>query len=144
MKEKLADFGLLWLRVLTGLGLIVHGWLKLSAGVATFADKFVDPIGFPYPMIFAWLGVATEVLGGFFFILGLWTRWAAVPVVFMMAVAAFSPISPHVFIDPAKPSKELTLAYLMAAVAILCLGAGRFAVDASRGGGRSPAKKSKH
>jgi len=143
MKEKLADFGLLWLRVLTGLGLIVHGWLKLSAGVETFADKLVDPIGFPYPMIFAWLGIATEILGGFFFILGLWTRWAAVPVVVMMAIAAFNPLAPQVFIDPSKPSKELALAYLTAAVAVLCLGAGNFAVDASRGGGRAPSRKSK-
>jgi putative oxidoreductase len=140
MKEKLVDFGLLWLRVLTGLGLIVHGWLKLSAGVQTFADKLVDPIGFPYPMIFAWLGVATEVLGGFFFVLGLWTRWAAVPVVFMMSIAAFSPLSPEPFISPGKPSKELALAYLMASFAVLLLGPGRWAVDA---GGKGTAKKSK-
>jgi putative oxidoreductase len=140
MKEKLADFGLLWLRVLTGLGLIVHGWLKLSAGVETFAANSVDPIGFPYPMIFAWLAVATEVLGGFFFILGLWTRWAAVPVVFMMSIASFSPLSPSAFIGVGKPSKELVLAYLVTSVAVLLLGAGRWAVDA---GGRGAAKKSK-
>ena len=140
MKEKLTDFGLLWLRVLTGLGLIVHGWLKLAAGVETFAANAVDPIGFPYPMIFAWLAVATEVLGGFFFILGLWTRWAAVPVVFMMSVAAFSPLSPAAFIGSGKPSKELALAYLVASVAVLLLGAGRWAVDS---GGRGPAKRTK-
>ena len=140
MKEKLTDFGLLWLRVLTGLGLIVHGWLKLSAGVETFAANAVDPIGFPYPMIFAWAAVATEVLGGFFFILGLWTRWAAVPVVFMMSIAAFSPLSPSAFIDPASRSKELALAYLMASAAVLLLGPGRWAVDS---GGRGTAKRSK-
>ena len=142
MKDKLVDFGLLWLRVLTGLGLIIHGWIKLSAGVAVFADKAVDPIGFPYPMIFAWLGIATEIFGGFFFILGLWTRWAAVPVVFMMSIAAFSPLAPEAFINPGKPSKELALAYLITSFAILLLGSGRFAVD-GRGGKRSAPKKSK-
>jgi putative oxidoreductase len=143
MKDKLVDFGLLWLRALTGLGLIIHGWFKLSAGVAVFADKAIDPIGFPYPMIFAWLAIATEILGGFFFILGLWTRWAAVPVVFLMSVAAFSPLAPAAFISAGKPSKELALAYLITAFAILLLGPGRFAVDGGRGGKRSAPKKAK-
>lgn len=143
MKDKFTDFGLLWLRALTGVGLIVHGWLKLENGVDVFADKMVDPIGFPYPLIFAWLAVATEILGGFFFVLGLWTRWAAVPVVFLLGVASFSPLSPAAFIDPGKPSKELALAYLVASAAVLLLGPGRWAVDGGKRGGRSTPKKSK-
>ncbi|RPH95924.1 DoxX family protein [candidate division KSB1 bacterium] len=144
MKTKLADFGLLFLRVAVGLGLIIHGWLKLSAGVNVFADNLIEPIGFPYPLLFAWLSVAAEILGGFFFILGLWTRWAAIPVIVNMAIAAFNPLAPAAFIAPGKPSKELALAYLVTAITVLLLGPGPYAVDGGRkSGGRSTAKKSK-
>ena len=58
----------------------------------------------------------------------------------MMSVASFSALSPAAFIGSGQPSKELALAYLMASVAVLLLGAGRWAVD---GGGHGTAKRSK-
>jgi len=144
MRERLTDLGLLWLRVLVGLGLMVHGWYKVTGGVEAFAERSVDPLGFPAPLLFAWLSTAAELVGGFFLILGLWTRYAAAALVFNMAVAAFGQGFIGAWIAPGKPSKELALAYLAMVVTLLLTGPGRYSVDAGRGGGRpAPKKKSK-
>jgi putative oxidoreductase len=144
MKERLTDLGLLWLRTLAGLGLMVHGWLKLSGGVEAFAAHMVEPLGFPLPIVFAWLSVAAELIGGFFLVLGLWTRFAAAALVINMSVAAFGMGFWGTWIGPGKPTKELPLAYLVMVVTVLILGPGRFSVDGGRGGGKSaPKKKSK-
>ncbi|MFZ5432623.1 MAG: DoxX family protein [Calditrichota bacterium] len=145
MKDKLADFALLWLRVTAGLGLMIHGWLKLSQGVAVWADKAVVPLGFPVPMVFAWLAVATEVIGGFFLILGLWTRFSALMATILLCVAAFGRGAGLPYISPGNPSKELALAYLVVVVSLLMTGPGRFSVDSGKrgGGGRATPKKSK-
>jgi putative oxidoreductase len=146
MKDKFADFGLFWLRVLVGLALMYHGWLKLQGGVDTFADKFVEPLGFPIPILFAWLSVAAELIGGFFLVLGLWTRLAALALTINMGVATFGRGIGVPIIAPGKsPTLELPLAYLVMAAAVLIMGAGRFSVDSGRkGGGRTAGpKKSK-
>jgi len=144
MRETLANVGLLWLRALTGAGLMIHGWFNLTGGVDVWASKAVEPLGFPMPLLLAWIVIAAEVIGGFFFILGLWTRIAAVPVMFAMAVAAFGRHAADPIVAAEKSSKELALLYLVAAGAVLLVGPGRFSVDASRGGGaKSPAKKAK-
>ncbi len=144
MRERLTDWGLLWLRVLAGLGLMVHGWYKVTGGVETFASQGVDPLGFPAPLVFAWLATAAELVGGFFLVLGLWTRFAAAALVFNMCVAAFGRGFAGAWIVPGKPSKELALAYLAIVVTLLLTGPGRYAVDSGRGGARSaPKKKSK-
>jgi putative oxidoreductase len=145
MRERLMDLGLLWLRVLAGLGLMVHGWYKVTGGVANFAAHGVDPLGFPMPIVFAWAATAAELVGGFFLILGLWTRYAAAALTFNMAVAAFGTGFAGLWIAPGQPrTKELALAYLVMVVTLLCTGPGRFAVDSGRSGGRpAPKKKGK-
>jgi putative oxidoreductase len=144
MRERLMDLGLLWLRVLVGLGLMVHGWYKVTGGVETFAMHGVDPLGFPIPLLFAWLSTAAELIGGFFLLLGLWTRYAAAALVINFCVAAFGQGFVGAWIAVGQPSKEMALAYLAIVAALLLTGPGRFAVDAGRGGGRAaPKKKSK-
>jgi putative oxidoreductase len=139
MKEKLTDFGLLWLRVAVGCGLIVHGWLKLQGGIETFASHGIEPLGFPQPLVFAWLAVSSEILGGFFLTLGLWTRLAAAAVTVTMFVAAFGAGAGQPVIAAGKGSRELALCYLVMAVTILFLGPGKYAVSGgkkSRGSGK--------
>jgi putative oxidoreductase len=146
MKDKYSDFGLLLLRVLVGLALMYHGWLKVQGGVEEFAARAVEPLGFPVPILFAWLATAAELIGGFFLFLGLWTRWAAFALAINMAVASFGRGMGMPIIAPGAPhTMELPLAYLAIVTALLIMGSGRFAIDAGRGshGRSSPAKKSK-
>jgi len=142
MKEKLTDLGLLWLRVAVGCGLIVHGWLKLQGGIEAFASHGIEPLGFPYPLVFAWLAVSAEILGGFFIMLGLWTRLAAAAAAVTMAVAAFAAAAGQPIIAAGKPARELALCYLVMVVTILLLGPGRYAVNGTKGS-RGSSKKRK-
>lgn len=143
MKNRLLDLGLLWLRVFVGLGLMYHGWLKVQSGAEAFAENAVAPLGFPLPLLFAWLSIAAELIGGFFLVLGLWTRIAALVLCFNMGVAAFGRNAGNPVIAIGKgPTMELSLAYLLMVSTVLMLGAGAFSIDAGRkGGGRSPAAR---
>lgn len=46
-------------------------------------------LGLPFPALMAWLAVSAEVLGAVALLLGLATRWFAVPLMITMLVAAF-------------------------------------------------------
>jgi len=146
VKDKLKDLALFWLRLTFGVGMMVHGWLKLSGGVGAWIDNSVVPMGLPIPVVFGWLAVITEFFGGFLLILGLWTRLVAFAAIIFFVVAAFVRNAGNPFIAPGGPNRELPLAYLVVVVFLLMSGAGRFSVDGSRGkggGGKSAAKKSK-
>ena len=86
------DIALLLLR-LTGLGLAInHGWGILSSFAAGGGDRFiagVEALGFPMPVIFAWVAALAEFGGGLLLALGLGTRIAASFAAFAMFVAAF-------------------------------------------------------
>ena len=137
MKNKLTDLGLLWLRVMLGLGAMYHGWTKITdLGIAQFADKAVAPMGLPVPIVFSVLGIGGELIGGFFILLGLWTRYAAIWGGAVWLVAFFV----HHQLDPFR-IKELAAAYSVMAIAILIIGPGQYSVDGTKGGGRSSSSK---
>jgi uncharacterized membrane protein YphA (DoxX/SURF4 family) len=46
-------------------------------------------LGLPFPTLMAWLAVSTEVLGAGALLLGLATRWFAIPLMVQMLVATF-------------------------------------------------------
>jgi putative oxidoreductase len=79
------DFGLFLLRLTIGIIFIRQGWLKLSGidGVVAMLDN----LGFPIPVIFAYLVAIVEFLGGIALVLGLYTRCAALLLAIVMIVA---------------------------------------------------------
>lgn len=122
--SRLVDSGLLWLRVLMGLGMAWHGYGKVFGGPMAGMVEGVAKMGFPMPEFFAWAAALSELLGGVFLVLGFMTRPAALFVAITMVVAAFVAHGP----DPFKV-KELALAYLVMAIALLLTGPGRLSID---------------
>jgi len=123
-KERLHQIGLLWLRVWIGFGMAYHGTGKIFSGRMDQFAGGVGDMGFPLPGFFAWAAVLSEFLGGILIALGLATRPAAGFVAVTMFVAAFIRHGQ----DPFQ-KKELALAYLVTAIAILFLGAGKYSLD---------------
>ena len=119
-----ADVGLGFLR-LTGLGLAYHGYQKVFGGdMSDFAGD-VKKIGFPAPIAFAWAAALSELVGGALVAIGLYTRVAAALAAATMFVAAFLALPT----EPFKGERELALAYLVATLALACLGAGKWSID---------------
>jgi len=88
-KERFQAIGLLWLRVLMGLGIASHGYQKIFGGYVAKLAEGVAQMGFPVPILFAWAAALSEFAGGLLVALGLGTRIAALFVFFTMSVAVF-------------------------------------------------------
>jgi len=121
----LQDVGLLWLRILMGLGIASHGWQKIFGGQMDRFAAGIAEMGFPLPGLFAWAAALSELLGGLLIVLGLGTRAAALFVFATMSIAAFIRHAPDPF-----SKKELALAYWTMAGLLILAGAGRFSLDA--------------
>ncbi|HZZ27323.1 MAG TPA: DoxX family protein [Pirellulales bacterium] len=80
---------LLPLRLIVGVGFLLHGLEKLNRGPAKFA-AILEQIGAPYPLPTAWLVACIEVLGGMLLIIGLMVRLASIPLIISMLVALFT------------------------------------------------------
>lgn len=116
------DLGLLILRLGAGALLMSHGLAK-AIDLAHGRTEFADPLGLgPLPTLV--LAVFAELVCAFLVVLGLKARWAAVPVVATMAVAAFVAHASDPLAD-----KELALVYGVVFLALAFTGAGRFSLD---------------
>jgi len=124
-KPFLSDFGILILRVVTGTLLIHHGYEKL-ANIENFADAFVRPLHLPFPILLSYVAAFSEVIGSWLLITGFLTRFGALAIMGTISVAHLSRHHhsriQHLF------AGAMGL-YFGAAVAILAVGPGLFAID---------------
>lgn len=122
--NKTADFGLLVLRLASGGFLFVgHGLGKVQRLLEGRTD-WADPIGIgPLPSLV--LAAFAESVCALAVAVGFKTRWAAVPPLITMLVAAF-------IAQAGEPFAELEKALLFAAafLTLICTGGGRYAFDA--------------
>jgi putative oxidoreductase len=118
------DLGLLWLRVLMGLAMASHGYAKVFGGQVKFLIEGLPNMGFPMPVVFAWLAALSEFVGGLFIAIGLFTRVSSLFVFVTMCVAFFIA---HAH-DPFQV-KELAYLYGAVAGAFIFTGAGRYSID---------------
>jgi putative oxidoreductase len=124
------DAAILIARVWLGAMMITHGWGKVFGGVPRLT-KSVTEMGFPLPEFFAWCAALTEFGGGIMLILGLLTRPMSAFVIVVMGVAAFVRHA-----DDPFGRQELPLTYLVMALTLLIVGAGRYSIDYVLPGGR--------
>ena len=116
--------GLLFLRVFTGAGMAYHGFGKVFGGGIEGLTGAVQSMGFPMPEVFAWAASLSELAGGLFIALGLFTPQAAFFVFCTMSVAAFITHGSDPF-----SKKELALAYWSISGALMLIGVGRSSRD---------------
>lgn len=121
-----ADIGLLVLRVGFGMMMLFgHGWSKLI-NFGQIAPTFPDPIGLGGSVSLA-LTVFAEVFCAIAIIAGLFTRYAAIPLVICMVVAA-------VVVHSGDPwgKKEFALLYAIPFLTLFFTGPGNLAIDKFR------------
>lgn len=131
-----SDWGLLILRLGSGIVFFAHGWPKLNpngpmkgpAGVAGFFKQ----AGIPLPSFFAWVVALLETAGAVLLILGLGTRILAIGFMIDMIVAILSVrigLGKSPFSGGQGIGWEFEFILGDAALALLFTGAGSIALD---------------
>lgn len=123
LNEKNISIAMLILRVGVGLLMLTHGLGKFEALFSGEPIQFKDPIGVG-PTASLILAVFSEVLCSILLIIGLGTRFAAIPLFITMIVAALI-----VHANDGFGRQELPLLYAAAYTVIALIGAGRYSLD---------------
>lgn len=126
------DFGKLLLRVTLGVLILLHGIAKIQGGV----DGIVGIVGKAgLPPAIGYLVYAGEVLAPVLMVIGLFTRLAAVIVAINMVAAILLVHAGEIMLlsNTGGWAIELQGMYLLSALAVALLGAGRFSVGGVTG-----------
>ena len=128
------------LRLVMGIGFLVHGWAKWSRGPGEFG-KLLQQIGLPLPELTAWAVTILELAGGFALIIGAFVVIASVPLMISMFTAmitvnlryGFSAIK-TIGLTAAgpvfgPPGYEINLLYIAGLFVLIVAGAGPLSVD---------------
>lgn len=134
------DLGPLCLRIVIGLGFMVHGWAKIRRGVGGF-EKLLTVLHVPLPHVNALLAPYVELLGGALILLGAWVSIVAIPLIIIMLTAiatvqihyGFSSVN-TVGLTPkgpifGPPGYEINLLYIAGLVSLIFTGAGALSLD---------------
>ena len=127
----MVDLAILALRVGLGIMFVSHGLQKAfglfgGPGVRGFSEM-LSGLGFSYPLVWAYIAAYTEVIGGAFLILGLFTRGAAVLLLVLMAVAMIKVHIPKGFFL-SQGGFEYAFIIASVCVALILLGPGKFSI----------------
>ena len=121
--------GLLALRLLTGIGIFLHGYGKLGN-----VDGFSQYVG--VPVFMGWMAVLAEVVGGLMLVIGALTPFFSLALVGNMAVAVLHHLrgGDGFAVGPNGQGGytvgwEFAGLYLVAFIAILLVGPGKLSVD---------------
>ncbi len=123
-RQTLISLGLLLLRAgVAGIMLFSHGLGKLMK-FSELSSQFPDPLGVGNFMSLT-LAVGAEVACSALVVIGLLTRLATIPLIITMCVAAFI-----IHANDPWQKQEFPILFLIAFVALLFTGPGRFSLDA--------------
>jgi putative oxidoreductase len=120
---------------------ILVGWVFLTEGIQKFlfpaalgVGRFAK-IGIPWPHVTAPFVGVVEIACGILLLVGLVTRFAALPLLIDISVAIATtkiPMLLHQGFWPAMHEGRVDFCMLVGLVAILCIGGGRISCDAKR------------
>jgi putative oxidoreductase len=117
------NIAMLLMRVSFGAVLLVrHGFVKVM-NFATLQSTFYNFLGLG-PKFSLILVLFAEIFCALMIVLGLFTRWACIPIIFAMLVVIFGADAGKDFLD-----SELALFYLTAFTTLLFCGPGSISVD---------------
>jgi putative oxidoreductase len=127
----MTDIGLLIMRVCIGVMFMGHGSQKLfglfgGPGINGFA-KFLGSIGFAPAVFWAYVAGCTELVGGLFLVLGLFTRGAAAWLCGFMLIAAVKVHLKNGFFLQ-NGGIEYVFVIIGVCIALALMGGGRFSV----------------
>ena len=116
--------GLLFLRIVAGAALMIHGW-----------DKIQNPFGWmgenaPVPGVLQALAALSEFGGGLALIVGFLTPLASLGIMSTMLGAYFVVHKGDPWINPGGSSFELASVYFLIAATLLLTGPGKLSMDA--------------
>ncbi len=122
-KIQAVDLSLLLVRIYAG-GFMVfaHGWKKIDK-LLEGGDGFPDPLGVG-GLLSTGLTVFAEVVCALALVFGLLTRWASIPLIITMFVAAFI-----VHGNDGFGKQELPLIYMISYLVIFISGPGKYSLD---------------
>ena len=138
--------GLMVLRVTLGVIFVMHGYLALVVIGPEAVAGYTARMGYPSALgpALAWYLILAHSIGGLLLILGLWTRWAALAQLPIMASAFFLHhlrqgfFLTGIVVDPAKGAAiaggyEYTLLVLAATITLVLAGGGALALGRRAG-----------
>ena len=141
--ERLRRWVPIPIRMILGVGFMVHGWAKWSRGPAVFAE-LLRQVHVPLPLANAWLVTLLEIFGGLALLMGAFVAVVSVPLILSMLGAMFTINIKYGFsavntigLTPAgpqfgPPGYEINLLYIAGLVALILGGAGPLSIDALR------------
>ncbi|MBS3066567.1 DoxX family protein [Candidatus Pacearchaeota archaeon] len=125
MKGKYNEYGPTLIRVFLGLLLLIPGISKLMnpAGIT----GLLTGIGFPIPVLFAWIVILGEIIFGVTIIIGWKVKYTAWPLAIILAVAVITVAIPNMNGNPIN-----LLFHLQAIAGLISLtltGSGMWSID---------------
>jgi putative oxidoreductase len=128
--KRLQPFALLVMRLALGAIMIAYGYKKVFGGFHGH-QQMVAGLGIPGWM--AYLSTGTEFFGGIAIVLGLFTQFFSLAFLIEMLVAIWKVHWKHGL--TAQGGYEFPLALVAISFALMCFGAGPYALTFTRGGG---------
>ena len=122
---SLTQASILLFRVVLGT-VMVHNGLDKLGDINGFAEAYVEVIGLPFPIFFAYCAAITETVASPLLALGLFTRPAALGLFSTMVVANYH----HILVSGFSiPSIELSSIYAVSFAFFVIYGGGKYAID---------------
>ncbi len=131
------------IRMVLGVGFMVHGLAKFSRGPAAFAE-LLKQAHVPLPLANAWVVTLLEIFGGLALLLGAFVTIVSIPLILSMLGATFTVNIKYGFsavktigLAPegpqfGPPGYEINLLYIAGLIALILGGAGPLSIDALR------------